>query len=165
VQGARLAGAACIVASDPIGARREAARALGATDVLDPSREDVVARALELTGVGFDYAFETAGRGKLVDTALAAVRNGGTVVCVGAPPLEETVTILPAVFVLSGKRILASVLGGSNSLREIPRLVALWQAGRLDLESLITARRPLREVNQALGDLRAGRGIRTVLDV
>jgi alcohol dehydrogenase len=52
-----------------------------------------------------------------------------------------------------------------NSLREIPRLLGLWRAGRLDLERLVTARRPLAEVNAALEDLAAGRGIRTVLSL
>ena len=50
-------------------------------------------------------------------------------------------------------------------MREIPRLIALWQAGRLDLEALITARRPLGEINEAMDDLRAGRGIRTILTI
>jgi Zn-dependent alcohol dehydrogenase len=57
------------------------------------------------------------------------------------------------------------VLGDCNSLRDIPRLVGLWQAGRLDLEGLVSARRPLSEINQALDDLRASRGIRTVLSL
>ena len=57
------------------------------------------------------------------------------------------------------------MLGSVNSLREIPRLIALWQAGRLDLESLITARRPLAEINEAMDDLRASRGVRTVLTI
>jgi Zn-dependent alcohol dehydrogenase len=43
--------------------------------------------------------------------------------------------------------------------------VSLWQAGRLDLDSLVTARRPLTDINAALDDLRAGRGIRTVLSI
>ena len=66
-------------------------------------------------------------------------------------------------FSASGKRLLGCILGGSNSLREIPRLVALWQGGRLDLGSLITQRRPLAEINAAFDELRASRGIRTVL--
>ena len=164
VQGARVAGAARILASDPLAERREAAKAMGATDLLDPTQQDVVAQAREITGVGVDYAFETAGRSALIQTALGAVRNGGTAVCVGAPPLDEAVDIGPAaIFVISGKRLVSSVLGGCNSLREIPRLVDLWRAGRLDLESLVTARRPLEEINQAMDDLRAGRGVRTVL--
>jgi S-(hydroxymethyl)glutathione dehydrogenase/alcohol dehydrogenase len=166
VQGARVAGAARILASDPLAARREVAKSFGATDLIDPMSEDVVARARDLTGVGVDYAFETAGRASLVDTGVAAVRNGGTIVCVGAPPLGESIALAPAaLFVVTGKRLLGCVLGGCHSLRDVPRLLSLWQAGRLDLEGLITARRPLAEVNEALDDLAAGRGIRTVLSL
>ena len=164
VQGARLAGAARIIATDPLPARREAAQRLGATDVLDPGADDVTARTLALTGVGADYAFDAVGRGALVQTALWAVRNGGTVVCVGAAPLGEQIVIDPAaLFTLSEKKVIGCALGSCNSLRDIPRLVALWRAGRLDLEGLITRRRPLAEINEALADLRAGIGIRTVL--
>lgn len=165
VQGARLAGAARIVVSDPVAERRECARALGATDLIDPTAEDVVARAMEITAVGFDYAFEAAGRAALLDVGLAAIRNGGTLVAVGAPPLEELFTLMPAAFVITGKKILSTVLGGVNSLRDIPRYIALWQAGRLDLDALITSRRPFGEINDALDDLRASRGIRTVLEI
>jgi S-(hydroxymethyl)glutathione dehydrogenase/alcohol dehydrogenase len=164
VQGARLAGAARIIASDPVAERRERARHFGATDVIDPLQVDVTARARELTGPGVDYAFDAAGHASLIQTGLAATRDGGTTVCVGAPPLGEVLTIaLPALFVVSEKKLLGCALGSSNSLREIPRLIALWQAGRLDLEGLITKRRPLGEINDALTDLADGRGIRTVL--
>ena len=128
--------------------------------------DDVMARVMELTGVGADYAFDAVGRGSLIQTGLAATRTGGTTVCVGAPPMDDAVTIaMPALFVISEKKLLGCALGSSNSLREIPRLVALWQAGRLDLEGLITARRPLAEINAAMDDLRASRGIRTALSL
>ncbi len=165
VQGARLAGAARIVVSDPVAERRETARSLGATDFVDPGAEDLQERALEVTGVGYDYVFEAAGRAALLEGGLAALRNGGSLVCVGAPPLDETYTMLPAAFVITGKKILATVLGGANSLRDIPRYIALWRSGRLDLESLITSRRPLAEINEGLDDLRSSRGIRSVIDV
>jgi len=164
VQGARVAGAARIIASDPVPARREAARRFGATDLLDPAADDVAWRAMELTGVGVDYAFDAVGRASLVQTALAACRNGGTALAVGAAPIDEVISIAPAaLFTLSEKKLLGCALGSCNSVRDIPRLVALWQAGRLDLEGLVTARRPLAEINEAMADLRAGRGIRTVL--
>ena len=90
VQGARIAGAARIVGVDPVAARRHAAKAMGATDCLDPGSEDVQARVREITsGIGVDYAFECAGRASLVQAGLTATRNGGTIVCVGAPPLER----------------------------------------------------------------------------
>jgi len=166
VQGARIAGAARILASDPVAERREAARAFGATDLLDPGSDDVVARAREITGVGVDYAFETAGRASLAEAGLAAARNGGTVVCVGAAPIDQGITISPAaMFTISEKKLIGCVLGSVNSLREIPRLISLWQTGRLDLEQMITRRRPLAEINDAMEDLRASRGIRTVLSI
>jgi Zn-dependent alcohol dehydrogenase len=164
VQGARLAGASRIVAADPVAARRETARRFGATDVLDPATEDVVARTHEVTGVGADYAFDAVGRACIVEDCLRATRAGGTTVCVGAAPIDDAVTIAPAaLFTLAEKKLLGCALGSSNSQRDIPRLVALWRAGRLDLEGLVTARRPLAEIDAALADLRAGRGIRTVL--
>ncbi len=165
VQGARLAGAARIVVSDPVSERRESARALGATDFIDPTSEDVIARAMDISGVGLDYAFEAAGRSALLETGLGALRNGGTLVAVGAPPLDDLFTFMPAAFVITGKKILSTVLGGANSLRDIPRYIALWQNGRLDLDALITARRPFGEINEALDDLRASRGVRTVLQI
>ncbi|MDJ0866284.1 MAG: alcohol dehydrogenase catalytic domain-containing protein [Myxococcota bacterium] len=166
VLGARLAGAAHILVSDPVKERRAAAEALGATACVDPTAEDVAARARELTGIGVDHAFETAGRASLVASGLAATRNGGTTVCVGAPPLDEAIELAPAaLFTVTGKRLVGCVLGGSHSLREIPRLVSLWQAGRLDLEALITARRPLAEIDRAFDDLRHQRGVRTVLEL
>jgi S-(hydroxymethyl)glutathione dehydrogenase/alcohol dehydrogenase len=167
LQGARIAGASRIIASDPVSERRDVAKALGATDLIDPGSENTAERAREITGgVGVDYAFEAAGVGALIREAYQATRNGGTIVCVGAPPLSENLDLGPAAaFVVSGKRVLGTVLGGSNSLREIPRLVSLWQGGRLDLETLVSARRPLDEINQAMDDLKASRGIRTVLEI
>jgi Zn-dependent alcohol dehydrogenase len=166
VQGARLAGAARILVSDPLADRREAARSFGATDLIDPAREDVVERAHALTGIGVDYAFEAAGKGELITVCVAATRIGGTTICVGAPPLGDALRIAPAAALLAaGKRIQGTLLGGCHALRDIPRLVSLWRAGRLDLDALVTARRPLEEVNEGFADLAAGRGIRTVLRV
>jgi Zn-dependent alcohol dehydrogenase len=166
VQGARVAGAARILVADPVASRREAAARLGATDVLDPTAEDVVARVLELTGIGVDFAFDAVGRARLVEDGLRATRNGGTTVCVGAVPLDDAITIAPAaLFMINEKKLVGCTLGSCNSLRDIPRFLGLWRAGRLDLPALITARRPLVEINQAMDDLRASRGVRTVLAI
>lgn len=166
VQGAQIAGAARILVSDPVAEKRELARRLGATDLIDPTTQDVLSTVGGITGIGVDYAFDGVGRGALIELGLAATRPGGTTVCVGAAPLGDTVTIgAPAFFTLSEKKLIGCTLGSCNSLREIPRLIALWRTGRLDLEALITSRRPLSEINEAMDDLRAARGIRTVLSV
>jgi Zn-dependent alcohol dehydrogenase len=166
VQGARVAGASCIIASDPILARREAALKLGATDVIDPGREDVVAVSRAITDVGPDYAFECAGVSALAQVGIAATRPGGMTVLVGAPSADQAITIAPAVlFGIEEKQLKGCFLGSCNSLRDVPRMVDLWRAGQLDLEGLITHRRPLEEINDAFADMEAGRGIRTVLSM
>ncbi|MBW2273533.1 MAG: Zn-dependent alcohol dehydrogenase [Deltaproteobacteria bacterium] len=166
VQGARLAGARRIIVSDPVSERREMAKRLGATDLLDPTSDDVVARAREITEVGVDYAFETAGVADLVVAGFNAARNGGTIVMVGAPPIDQSITVAPAsLFTVSEKKLVGCLLGSCNSLHDIPRMIGLWQAGRIDLEALITSHRPIEEINEAMDDLRASRGVRTVLDL
>ncbi len=167
VQGAVAAGASIIVASDPLAERREKALGFGATHALDPTTEDVADVCFHLTdGIRMDYAFETAGVGGLAEVGLSSVRSGGTVVCVGAPPMDAKITIdLAALFVTTQKKLMGCLLGGCNSPYEIPRLVRLWQAGRLDLEGMITNRRKLEDINGAFDDLTAGRGIRTVIEI
>ncbi|HVM98454.1 MAG TPA: zinc-binding dehydrogenase, partial [Candidatus Acidoferrales bacterium] len=120
----------------------------------------------ELTGVGADYAFDAVGRGALILDCLRATRNGGTTVAVGAAGMEDSINIAaPALFTLQEKKLIGCALGSCNSVRDIPRLIALWQTGRLDLEALITTRRPLAQINEAMADLRASRGIRTILEM
>jgi Zn-dependent alcohol dehydrogenase len=166
-QGARIAGASRIIVSDPVAQRREAALRFGATDVIDPTSEDVVSRVHALTdGIGVDDAFDAVGSGALVEMCLWATRNGGTTVMVGAGGLDQNVSLAPAVvFMASERKLVGSFLGSCNSRREIPRLLALWRAGRLDLEGMITSRRPLEEINEAFEDMGAGRGLRTVLTI
>ncbi|MHA7836008.1 MAG: Zn-dependent alcohol dehydrogenase [bacterium] len=165
VQGARLAGASRIIVSDPVAERRDHAANFGATDILDPGQDDVVAKAIELTGgIGVDYAFDGAGLHELVQQCIQASRIGGTTVMVGAPadirPLEIPI---PALFLTHEKKVMGSLLGSCHSHRDVPRFLALWRAGKLDLESMVSHRRPIEDVNAGLDDMRASRGLRTVL--
>jgi Zn-dependent alcohol dehydrogenase len=122
---------------------------------------------MEITdAVGMDYVFETAGVASLIEQGVALTRSGGTTVCVGAPPLEDSITLNSIVmFGTMEKKLCGCLLGSSNALRDIPRLIRLWQAGRLDLESMVTSRRPLAEVNEGFADLAAGKGVRTVIEI
>lgn len=167
VQGARLAGASVILASDPVPERRELARAFGATHVIDPVNEDLHQRCLELTHqIGMDYAFETAGIARLVETGITVTRSGGTTVCVGAPSLDQGIEINPfLLFCSTEKKLCGCLMGSCNSLRDIPRLIGLWQSEQLDLAGMVTRRRPIEEINEAVKDLQAGKGIRTVLSI
>jgi S-(hydroxymethyl)glutathione dehydrogenase/alcohol dehydrogenase len=164
VQGARIAGATRIIGVDPVAERREAAERFGVTDGVDPGAGDVAAACMELTGgIGVDYAFDAVGRAALVDACIAATRPGGTTVMVGVPRIEEQLAIHAITFGLSEKKLMGCFLGSSNPHRDLPRLLELWRAGRLDIEGMITARRPLDELAAAFDDMKKGVGIRTVM--
>jgi Zn-dependent alcohol dehydrogenase len=165
-QGAVVAGASTIVVVEPDPDRREAAHHFGATHVVDPTSEDVVAAGMDLTSFGFDYVFETAGKAALIEQGIAAIRPGGTVVCVGAPPIDEGISI-PAVvaFGAAEKRLIGCLLGSVRSQYDVPRLIALWQAGRIDLDAMVSARFPLAKANDAIDGARSLKGLRTVIDM
>jgi S-(hydroxymethyl)glutathione dehydrogenase/alcohol dehydrogenase len=168
VQGTRLAAASTVIVSDPVAERRELALRLGATHAIDPTADDVLTAVQQLTenGVGVDYAFDAAGSNALVELGINATRTGGTTVMVGVPPIDQALHYPSAtIFAAMSKTLMGCLLGSVNSLHEIPRLVSLWRAGRLDLEALITNRRPLDEINLAVDDLRASRGVRTVITI
>ena len=167
VQGARIAGASLVIVSDPVAERREHAKAFGATHVFDPTTDDLGAKVLELTGgIGADYVFEAAGKAALIEQGIQLSRMGGTTVMVGSPAFEENLEIPNVVLMQAlGKKLCGCLLGSSNSLFEIPRLLRLWRQGLLDMESMITARRPLSEINEGFADLEASRGIRTVIEI
>jgi Zn-dependent alcohol dehydrogenase len=166
-QGARLAAASRVIVVDPVESRREAALGFGATDVLDPGIDDPITGSYELTkGIGVDYVFEAAGQAALLETGIAAVRPGGTVVGVGAPPVDQGISIPGVVgFTAMEKKLVGCLLGSVHAQRDIPMLVALWQAGRLDLEGMITHRMPLAQTDDALDLMRRREGLRTVLTV
>jgi S-(hydroxymethyl)glutathione dehydrogenase / alcohol dehydrogenase len=167
VQGARLAGAATIVVADPVAERRDAALRFGATHVVDPDADDVTGYCQRVTdGIGVDYAFEAAGIATLAELGLTATRTGGTTVCIGAPPLTESLTIpVAAAFVIGEKTLKGCALGTVNAQRDIPMLLAMARAGRLDLAGMITRRYDLDHIGDAVADLRDRKGIRSAIHI
>jgi len=166
VQGARIAGASQIIVSDPVAHRRDAAAHFGATAAIDPATTDVAEECRSLTGgIGVDHAFDAVGSSALVQAGFDASRNGGTTVLVGGGPIDEVLSISRIALMVSEKKLVGCLLGSANSLREIPRLVDFYRRGMLDLDSMITARRPLSEINDAVADSTAARGLRTVLTI
>lgn len=166
VQAAVLAGASVIVGADLNPDRRAQAARFGATFVVDPAAERIDHVARDLTeGRGADFAFDAVGRGEVVESMLKATRNGGTTVMVGIPSTQDTVHVRALVHTFYEKKLIGCYLGSANPHRDFPRILALWRAGRIDLDSLVTARRPLDEINAAVADLRRGSGIRTALEM
>ncbi|MEU6771534.1 Zn-dependent alcohol dehydrogenase [Streptomyces sp. NPDC046759] len=164
VQGARLKGAAEIVAVDPVASRRESALAFGATRAVAP-QELADARQQVTGGEGFDYVFEVVGRSATARTAYENTRRGGTLVVVGAGAMDDFLQLNMFELFFDEKRILPSMYGGGDVLRSYERTIALWRAGRVDLAGLITHRVRLAEINEALDQMRTGTALRTCIEI
>ena len=163
VQGARLAGAGRVIAADLVAGKLEAARAVGATEVVDASREDLVGAVLALTGgVGADVVLESAGHRDGFRASAEACRAGGQVVWLGKVGVNEDVPFRWG-SLMGEKRFTRSSYGGARVAEDFPALAAAYLDGRLDLDRMITRRIGLAEINEGFDDLRAGRAIRSVV--
>ncbi len=161
--GAAISGATHVIVSDPSESRREQAMRFGATHVIDPSSSDVAAEVGKIVNGGVDAAFDAVGAAAVVESCMASTCSGGETVVVGAAPLLDSVPVHLVTMMFTEKSIKGSLLGSSFAQRDIPRIVDMWQSGRLPLDEMVTNRRPLSEVNEAVADAEAGRGLRTVL--
>lgn len=165
VQGARIAGAARIIACDTQRAKLDLASDLGATDLLEvEAGGDLAAAIRELVPRGVDYAFEVIGLTDVVREAFEATRTGGTTVMVGAPPPGAEITI-DSRTLFADRKLLGCTGGGNVPARDIPRIMDLYQRGSLDLEKLVSQRLPLERVNEAFDALRTGELARTVIEL
>ena len=95
--------------------------------------------------------------------AIDCLGPGGTLVAVGLSSVDATVAVPINDLVQRQKRVVGSLYGSSNPRVDLPRIFALYLAGRLALDELIGGRRPLSEVNEAYADLRTGGVGRTIL--
>jgi S-(hydroxymethyl)mycothiol dehydrogenase len=162
VQGARLAGAETIVAVDVLPEKLALALELGATHAVDASNGDAVAQVRELTD-GVDYAFSaiTSERG-LVD-AVRMCAYAGTATLVGVPPPNRTLD-LDVERDLFGPKVSLAVTHGGDTIpqEDFPFLAQAALDGKIDLAKFVTRTIPLEDVPQALEELHAPKGVRTV---
>lgn len=164
VQGAVLAGAEEVIAVDTMQAKRDAALRFGATRIVDPAATDPALQVRALTdGRGADYAFVTVGRADVIEQGLASVRRGGTVVVVGMPASGATFNVVAVDLVHDDLRIVGSKMGSARLADAVPRLVELYEEGRLKLGELISARYSLEQINEAIATASDGTTLRNVI--
>jgi S-(hydroxymethyl)glutathione dehydrogenase / alcohol dehydrogenase len=163
IQGAVLAGAYPIIAVDNKAEKLEGAMHFGATHTVDVSKVDAVEAIKAITGIGADYTFEAIGNVKVMRNAWDATAKGGTEVVIGGAGMGDEVSLPALDFPFTEKTIKGTGYGGARMSVDIPRLLNLYKAGKLNLDDMVTTTYALDEVNTAFDDLKAGKNLRGVL--
>lgn len=163
VIGCRLAGAARIVAIDLSEERLLEARRHGATEIRLAADDTVEWIRSETGGFGADYTFEATGNVRVMQQAVEAAREAwGLATMIGVAGKGETLDVVPRLLI-TGRRVTGSSFGGVKGRSQVPLLVDRWLAGEIDVESLVTSRIPLDEVNEAFAAMERQEGIRSVI--
>ena len=163
VQGAFLAGASQVLAIDVNPDKLKSAKLFGATDVFAPDEGLRKAIKAATSGRMADYVFVTVGVRAAMDQAMRIAGRGGSIVMVGMPPTGVMAEYDPSILASLGHRIIGSKMGDTVLGIDVPRLITLYQQGRLRLDDLITARFPLSEINTAIDQVRQGQALRNVI--
>lgn len=163
INGAAIAGAGRIIAIDRVPAKLEMAKTFGATDVIDGSQVDDIAKAvIELTGGGVQHSFEAIGLKATAEASFKILRRGGTANIIGMIPVGTKIELHGPDF-LGERRIQGSYMGSNRFPVDMPRLVDFYMSGKLKLDELISRRIKLEDVNSAFDELKRGELARSVI--
>ena len=163
IQGAKILNATRIIAVDVLDHKLEFTYKFGATDVVNSREVDPAEAIKEITGGGVDVALDTYGSSQTVTSALNSLVRGGTAVLVGLAPVGDTAPVDMVDMVRNQKTLVGSYYGSTSSHDTFERLVGFYLKGQLDVESLITRRYSLDEINEGFEALAAGEDGRGVI--
>jgi Zn-dependent alcohol dehydrogenase len=165
IQGAVLAGAYPIIALDLVESKLTAARLFGATHAILATQQEAAEMIVkELTERrGADYVFVTVGSTAALGQAFGLIRRQGTIVIVGIPEASARFPFAVSQCVWNEQRVIGSSMGSTRLRVDVPRLVTLYQHGRLKLDELISNRYPLEQINEALAAVETGEVLRNVI--
>jgi NDMA-dependent alcohol dehydrogenase len=167
IQGARINGAAQIIAVDPVEFKQKSALQFGATHVV-ANTDEAAAVLRDLThGVMADSVVVSPSliSGEDVQAALSLTRKGGTCVLTGMTAQTTTsIAVNLQEFILWNKNIVGTVYGSCNPRVDVARFTRLYEAGLLQLDEMITRRYRLDDINEGYADLLNGEIIRGVID-
>jgi alcohol dehydrogenase len=161
--GAHAASAGPLIAVDVVEDKLELARELGATHCLNAQRDDVVSAIRDITRGGVQYAIESVGDERVLTQAYACTRRGGTTLTVGLPAPNRIFSV-PAVSLVAEERtVRGSYMGSAVPSRDIPRFIAMYRAGRLPVDRLLTHQLSLDDINLGFDRLARGDAVRQVV--
>lgn len=163
VLGAVLAGARVVVAVDLFDDKLELARSLGATHAVNAREPDAVDRVRALSDGGVDFAFEMAGSVQAMELAYRVTRRGGTTVTAGLPHPDHRWPLQHVNLTAEERTVKGSYVGSCVPLRDIPRYIALYRAGKLPVDRLMSDHLALEDINTGFDRLATGHVIRQVV--
>jgi alcohol dehydrogenase len=124
---------------------------------------DTIEQIRSITGGGADYSFEAVGSANVLGQAYAATRRGGTTVAVGLAHPSQNLQIA-AIGLVAEERTLKGSYGGSSvPRRDLPRYLALYKAGRLPIDRLISGYLSLDQINSGFENLADGAAVRQII--
>lgn len=163
IQGARLAGAARVVAVDTSGEKLTAAKEFGATDGILADAAKPWSELRRIAGRLADAVLVTVGAIPAYDTAPRFLAPGGRMIAVGMPHSGATASYEPVILAATGQSLTGSFMGDVVLARDIPWIADLYRQGRLKLDALISGRCTLDRINEAIADTKGGAARRNVI--
>ncbi|QCO57299.1 zinc-binding dehydrogenase (plasmid) [Pseudorhodobacter turbinis] len=163
VLGAAAAGAGRVIAIDPFESKMDAARSMGATDCIKADG-DTIQAVRDMTNGGVDCAIELAGSVKALETAYEITRRGGLTVTAGLPHPDQRMALNALKLVAEERTLKGSYIGSCVPQRDLPRMFALYEQGKLPVEKMLSHRIRLDEINLAMDRLNDGTAIRQIVD-
>ncbi|MDD7812102.1 alcohol dehydrogenase catalytic domain-containing protein [Mycolicibacter sinensis] len=145
-----------VIAIDQLPEKLAAASGLGVQRTYTPQQ------AVD-AGVRVPMVIEAVGHPAALQTAIDLTAPGGRTITVGLPAPDARISLSPLGFVAEGRSLIGSYLGSSVPARDIPKFVALWRAGQLPVQQLVSATITLDDINEAMDRLADGTAVRQVI--
>ncbi|MCW9014651.1 MAG: S-(hydroxymethyl)glutathione dehydrogenase/class III alcohol dehydrogenase [Gammaproteobacteria bacterium] len=165
IQGAVMAKAGRIIAVDINPDKWEIAKALGATDFVNPKALNVstTEAIIEMTNGGVDYSFECIGNVHVMREALECTHMGwGVSTVIGVAGAGQEISTRPFNLVV-GRTWKGSAFGGVKGRTELPGYVDRYMNGEIELDKMVTHTMPLEDINRAFDLMHSGESIRSVI--
>jgi S-(hydroxymethyl)glutathione dehydrogenase / alcohol dehydrogenase len=163
IQGARLAGAARVIAVDMSAEKLVAAKDFGATDGILADTPKPWSEVRKIAGRLADVVLVTVGAIPAYDGAPRYLAPGGRMIAVGMPHSGARSSYEPVVLAATGQSLTGSFMGDVVLARDIPWIADLYRQGRLKLDELISGRWTLDQINEAIADTKSGAARRNVI--
>jgi S-(hydroxymethyl)glutathione dehydrogenase / alcohol dehydrogenase len=165
IQGARMVSADIIIGVDINLSKVELATQFGMTHFVNPKEVDNVVSAIaDITDGGVDYSFECIGNTQTMRQSLECCHKGwGESVIIGVAGAGQEISTRPFQLV-TGRVWKGSAFGGARGRTDVPKIVDWYMDGKIDIDSLITHKLSLENINQGFDLMHAGESIRAVVE-